>query len=218
MTGIYKITNPHGKIYIGQTQNMEVRWKYSYKNLTCKQQPKLYNSLKKYGPENHIFEIIEECNIEQLNERKIHWKKYYLNIFKNNWEEVLFINLYDNGGGPKSEEHRKKIGEGNIGRKHSDETKHKMSQKALGRKYSDEIKQKISLAKKGKKFTNDKKINMKGKKCKPILQYDLQGNLIKEWASFKDITQNLGFNNSGLCCCCKGIQKTAYGFIWKYKN
>ena len=93
-----------------------------------------------------------------------------------------------------------------------------MSQKAFGRVYSDESKQKMSQSKQGKKFAEDKKINMKGKRCKPILQFDLENNFVKEWDSFKDITTNLGFHNSGLCFCCKGIQNTAYGFKWKYKN
>lgn len=218
MIGIYKIVNPNNKIYIGQAQDINVRWKYSYKNLTCKQQPKLYNSLKKYGFEKHVFEVIEECPIDKLNERETYWKQYYLNQVEGDWKKMLFCNLYDAGGGPKSEEHKKKIGLGNKGRKHSEETKQKMSQKAIGRKYSDEIKQKISQSKQGKKFSDDKKANMKGKRCKPIMQYNLEGTFIKEWESFKDITQNLGFHNSGLCFCCKGTQKTAYGFIWKYKE
>jgi group I intron endonuclease len=216
MVGIYKITNPKGKVYIGQTQDIEIRWKYSYYNITCKQQPKLYNSLKKHGPENHMFEIIEECSLKQLNEREIFYKQQFIDEF--GWDKVLFCNIHDTGGGPKSEEHRKKIGIGNLGRKHSDVTKLKMSLKAIGRKYSDESKHKMSISKQGKKFSEEKKTNMKGKRCKPILQYDLNNVFIKEWESFKDITNTLGFHNSGLCFCCKGIQKTAYGYIWKYKN
>ena len=77
MVGIYKIINPNGKIYIGQSINIEQRWNKDYKTLRCKTQPKLYNSLKKYGPENHKFEIIEECNIEQLLERETSWKIFY---------------------------------------------------------------------------------------------------------------------------------------------
>ena len=78
MIGIYKITNPSGKIYIGQTVNIEKRFK-EYKNIhvTIRQQIKIYNSLKKYGSENHIFEIIEECLLEQLDEREIYRGVYY---------------------------------------------------------------------------------------------------------------------------------------------
>ena len=75
--GIYKITNPEGKIYIGQSINIEKRWK-GYKNFHCKGQHKLYNSLKKYGPENHTFEIIEECIMEELDIREEFYKKTHL--------------------------------------------------------------------------------------------------------------------------------------------
>jgi group I intron endonuclease len=74
--GIYKITNPKGKIYIGQSRSIEERFK-AYKRLGCKKQFQLYNSLKKYDPKNHKFEIIELCNIEQLNERERYWQDYY---------------------------------------------------------------------------------------------------------------------------------------------
>lgn len=216
MVGIYKITSPSGKIYIGQSENIDIRWRYSYYNLCCKQQPKLYNSLKKYGVKNHIFEILEECSLELLNEREIYWKLKFVNIL--GWEKTLFCEIYDTGGGPKSTSTKDKISIALKGRKHSEESKKKMSLKALGRKYSDEDKQKMSLAKKGKKFNEDQKINMRGKQCKPIIQYNLNGDFIKEWKSFKEISNELGFYNSGLCFCCRGIQKTAYGFVWKYKE
>lgn len=76
MVGIYKITNPLGKIYIGESKNIEKRW-YYYKILSCKNQRKLYNSLKKYGPDSHIFEVIEECSFENLYERERYWQEYY---------------------------------------------------------------------------------------------------------------------------------------------
>lgn len=67
--GIYKITSPSGKIYIGQSTDINRRF-YQYKKLACKKQPVLYNSLIKYGVEAHIFEIIEECEEDMLNERE----------------------------------------------------------------------------------------------------------------------------------------------------
>lgn len=76
MIGIYKITNPNGKNYIGQSINIEKRFN-QYKKLTCKNQVILYRSLLKYGVENHIFEVIEECNIEILNERERYWQDFY---------------------------------------------------------------------------------------------------------------------------------------------
>ena len=48
MIGIYKITSPNNKVYIGQSVDIEKRLK-RYKNLNCKKQSKIYNSLNKYG-------------------------------------------------------------------------------------------------------------------------------------------------------------------------
>ena len=76
MIGVYKITSPTNKIYIGQSTNIEKR-KKSYSKLKCKDQTKLYSSLIKYGWENHIFEIIEQCDESQLLIRETYWKNYY---------------------------------------------------------------------------------------------------------------------------------------------
>lgn len=76
MTGIYKITNPNGKIYIGQSNCIEKRWAF-YKRIDCKNQKLIYRSLKKYGVNNHSFEIIDKCPIEKLNERERYWQEYY---------------------------------------------------------------------------------------------------------------------------------------------
>lgn len=82
MIGIYKITSPSGKIYIGQSVNIEKRFR-QYKNYKCKEQIRLYRSLNKYTVEKHIFEVIEKCNIEELNERERYWQIFYNCIGKN---------------------------------------------------------------------------------------------------------------------------------------
>ena len=86
--GIYKITNPVGKIYIGRSKNIFKRWK-AYYSLTCKQQIKLYRSLKKYGFRKHKFEIIHLCTIDEL----YHLEKYYIKEL-NCLEEDIGLNLF----------------------------------------------------------------------------------------------------------------------------
>ena len=49
----------------------------------------------------------------------------------------------------------------------------------------------------------------------PILQYDLNGNFIREWPSASDVG---GEVESLICRCLKGRRKTAYNYIWKYKE
>jgi hypothetical protein len=73
ITGIYKIINPNNKIYVGKSKNIFQRFSSYLKLQHCKQQIKLYNSLKKYGPENHTFEILEECDMSIIDEREIYW-------------------------------------------------------------------------------------------------------------------------------------------------
>lgn len=74
--GVYKITSPSNRIYIGQAVNVEKRWR-TYKKIDCKSQRRLYNSLLKHGVENHIFEIVELCEIKDLNINERKWQEYY---------------------------------------------------------------------------------------------------------------------------------------------
>jgi group I intron endonuclease len=76
MVGVYKITNPKGLVYIGSSKDIDTRWKW-YKKLRCNSQTKLCNSLIKYGADNHIFEVIEECDIEILLERELFYGTFY---------------------------------------------------------------------------------------------------------------------------------------------
>jgi group I intron endonuclease len=100
--GIYKIVNPTGKIYIGQAIDIDKRWsEYNLNNSNLPKQPKIYRSLKKYGINNHLFEVIEECTIEQLNEREIYWGEHYGVLGENG------LNLRLGGQKGKINEHTK---------------------------------------------------------------------------------------------------------------
>ena len=84
MIGIYKIENLiNGKIYIGQSINIERRWSYHrsscvYNDISkqCYNYP-LYRSFRKYGIENFDFSIIELCEKEQLDEKEKCWINFY---------------------------------------------------------------------------------------------------------------------------------------------
>lgn len=53
---------------------------------------------------------------------------------------------------------------------------------------------------------------------KPILQYTLSGDFIKEFDSATTANIELKISQENICMCCKGKIKSAYGFIWKYKE
>lgn len=82
---IYKITNQvNGKVYVGQTAHtIESRWKEHTKASKYRKYP-LYFAMRKYGIENFSIEQIEECSIEQLNERERYWIAQY-NSLKNGY-------------------------------------------------------------------------------------------------------------------------------------
>lgn len=150
VTGIYKITNPKGKVYIGQSIDIQRRFK-EYKKLRCKQQLKLYNSLLKYRPDKHSFEILELCNVRELNKKEIEW-----GIKFNSVENGLNLSLGSNNSIRHTSVYRK-ISESNKGRTawnkglkglyRTEETKKKISTALTGRKHSEETKLKISKTK-----------------------------------------------------------------------
>lgn len=82
------------------------------------------------------------------------------------------------------------------------------------------IGQSIKGKPKPKDFGKNHSLKMKDKGNIPINQYDLQGKFLKEWKSSNAISEYLGIiNGSSITLCCKERhRKTAYGFIWKYKN
>lgn len=55
-------------------------------------------------------------------------------------------------------------------------------------------------------------------KKKPILQYDVNGNLIAEYPSATDASLiNKKFKRENIGLVLRGKTKTAYGYVWKYK-
>ena len=77
MIGIYKITNQvNKKVYIGQSQNISQRWKSHRKHYQKDDYP-IYRAMRKYGIDNFSFEVIEECSLEELNDKEKYWIKYY---------------------------------------------------------------------------------------------------------------------------------------------
>jgi group I intron endonuclease len=176
VSGIYSITSPTNKVYIGLSKDIYKRWQ-SYRllcNFKC--QKLLHNSIKKYGYENHIFEILEVCDPDEkiLAEREIFWIKEKNTYFYNN--KQFGLNLSKGGNapnpqyGPHTKEHNLKISLGNKGKRHNEEIKLKISNKKRGVKLSEIHKQRISQAKTGRssKLKNTKRPNISKKlKGKP---------------------------------------------------
>ena len=60
--------------------------------------------------------------------------------------------------------------------------------------------------------------NINGKTSKKVYQYALDGTLIREWPSTKEVQRRLGYSHTHISECCLGKWKTAYGFLWSYNS
>lgn len=157
MIGIYKITNPIGKIYIGQSICIEDRFNSYKKGNNLKNQIKLSRSFIKYSIESHKFEIVEECELDKLNDRERFWQDFY-NVI----EKGLNCKLTSSNdrSGKLSDETCKLIKAKRklqIMKPMSDETKKKISDANKGRTLSTDHIQKLKKPK-----SESHKLNMRG--------------------------------------------------------
>ena len=230
---IYSVTNLiNGKIYIGKTNNLRRRWnehKYGYTKTSI-----LKRAIKKYGVENFLFDVVAEIpfdTTEELNSVLDQLEIYYIELYdtyKNGYNATIGgegISFYHH-----SEETKKKISRSNKGRVLSEETKRKCRIANLGHHHTEDAKRRIREAllardheiyeraaakRRGVKRDYDMIMQGANKRRKPILQYDLDGNFIREYPGA--IAANRAWK-SGICSCCKGKLKEAYGYIWRYKT
>lgn len=95
-TGIYKIINiSNNKYYIGSSKDIETRLSSHFRSLKKGRHVNnhLQSSFNKYGENNFITEIVEECNIKDLLLRE----QYYLDI--GNWNKMYNKTTKSTGGG-----------------------------------------------------------------------------------------------------------------------
>jgi len=208
MVGIYKITNPEGKAYIGLSREIKGRWG-SYKNMQFQSKNiKLRKSLENYGYENHTFEVLEEVKLTKdtygkntalLRKRERYWIKKL---------DTFYNGLNGNGGGSgcssHTEESKAKIGKANSKPKPKDFGKNRKKWQ-----HTEEFKKKVRNA----------------PRC-PILVYDMKDNFIIELPNQKRVADYIGVTNtSGIQLVLRKkpnvngkIPTSIKGYKFKYSN
>lgn len=190
---VYMHTVPNGRRYIGIThQEPERRWRggmhYNYNK-------RFFLVIVKYGWDNIKHEILYK-NLSE--EEAIQKEMELIAKYKTNQEEYGYNMTTGGKGAPNCTK--------------SIETREKLSKANKGKKHTEEAKRKIGEAHKGLH------IGGKSPSAKKILQYDLEGNFIKEWDSFKDIERALNVSYTCIWAACNGKRKQIKGYIWKYKE
>lgn len=232
IVGIYKITNPSGKIYIGQSINIKYREK-QYKNLASNIKPQIgiYRSILKHGWKKHKFEIIEECSLNNLNKRERYWQDYYgvlefgLNcILTKTKDKSGICSLETKKRKSKAAPTRPVIQYSLKGKRIKRWKKIIDVERILGI-----ANQTITNCCKDIKnsaggyiwvYEDKPKIVKPVRSAKygfPINQYNMDGKFIKEWKSAKEASINLKIDNGSISNVCQGKNKSAGGYIWKFK-
>lgn len=242
---IYKVTNLiNGNKYIGKARNFNGRKSHHIMLANNGTGFAFHNALRKYGLENFNWCIIDQAYSEdELNDREIFW----IDFHKSFRDYGVGYNLTLGGDGVtfSAETLRKmseaKKGEKSVwwGRKHTEETKRKIGEGNKGKKYSDEAKAKISESRKkyvgenhsmyGKKHSEEARNKMRenhadfnggnNPRAKAVVQLTKNGEFIAEYPSSKEGAEAFGKNRgSNITACCRGYSKTAYGFVWMFKE
>lgn len=221
VVGIYKITNPKGNIYIGQSSDIQKRFK-EYKRLNCKNQTKIFNSLNKYGYENHIFEII--CIVKDHNLLN-NYEIFYINYYRKLGIELL--NLREGGAnGKMSLESCLKSSKSHIGQKawnkglkntfkHTEEYKKQQSERLSNGNHPMSGKTFSELVKKNMSNSKIRKPNMNSMKV--ILRFNKENEKIKEYSSLTEASLENKILISSISNCLSGKSNTAGGYKWMYK-
>lgn len=211
MAIIYKITNLiNNKIYIGETiRNLNVRWNehksealggrhgYTYH---------LHNAMRKYGIDNFTIEIIDNCP----DGERFLLESEYIQKYNSNNPEIGYNTVIEGTG-------RTLISTDAILEAWEEGLTINDTAKLLGVHKST-----ISKRLHANNITDEEIQERRGESVKqrcsrPVLQYDLQGNLIKRWPSASSCQED-GYTQSEISSCCRQEIRIAYNYLWKYED
>ena len=214
MIGIYKIENMiNHKIYIGQSENIEKRWK---QHKGREDNIHLKNAMEKYGLNNFSFEVLIKFidgpfNKKYLNKFEEYFGKKYDAINRNKGYNIREYGTHGKMSNETLQVIKEKcsgIGNGFYGKKHSKESKIKMSLKQIGENNP-------RYGKVGLKGAKNPFFGKKGKDnphSKSVI-------CIETGIKFDSIRLASRFINkasTSITKCCKGKANTCGGFHWEY--
>ncbi len=237
--GIYKWISPSGKVYIGQSKDLEhrksefvnIKKVYTSKDSAIDAARHKYQDFSKWE-----YSILEECEESVLNERERFYVKKYNSFYdgynsnkggnfdgaavvmaaKNKTRKILqytidgeIVKLWDSVKEAASEL-------GVTRSTLSDAATHFLGKTCCGFQWrwlmkGEEYEEKIPAIKSAKKRVIESKY-------KPVQQFSLEGDLLKEWDCIKNASEILKISHSHISACCLGKRATAGKFQWKYKH
>lgn len=218
---VYKHTTPSGKVYIGITsKDVKKRWlngRGYWRN------EHFWNAIKKYGWDNIAHEVIASgLTKEEATEAE----KFYIALYRSH-EPKHGYNLTMGGetGVVFTYESRRKLSESkkgqhyNIGVPFTEERK-----QHLRENHADVRGEKNPMW--GKKWTSEEiairqahrtyKRGSEHPQARPILQLDMDGNLVKRWGSITEAAEE--YSRTSIKDCLRGKYKQHRGYLWRYAD
>jgi hypothetical protein len=224
MIGIYCFTNKiNNKKYVGQSIDILLRreqhfWA-AYNIKTREYNTYFHKAIRKYGQNNFIFEILEECKVDDLDEKEIKWISYY----KSNNSEFGYNLTF--GGKPLNSSHSLKIYQYDKNGKLLAEFENAYdAARQLGEGfYQSSIWSCASHYKaksvKGFIFAYEGDdlswhFNLKINK-RAVVQLDKNNNIINTFSSLKEAARAVNGNSSNIRKVLQGKRKSSSGYYWK---
>ncbi len=201
LSGVYTIFNKlTNKTYIGSCSTSIIqRWSNHRNELKRGIHANTYlqRSWNKYGEDNFIFEILEEC----LPEYCTSTEQYWMNML-NVCNRKFGYNLAPVAGS-------------SLGQKRTKEQCKNISNSVKGKRVG---KLNPNYGKKCSEITKERMSNTSRNKA--VIKLDLNNNIIQEYKSLSEAgkANNLYPDHIGKVCKNKPNHLTAGGFKWKYKN
>jgi group I intron endonuclease len=198
----------NGKFYVGQLFNRKG------KNSYLGSGKYILRAIRKYGKENFTRVTLCYCNSqEELNQMEIYWISYF-----DSTNPSVGYNLAKGGESNSGWKMPLHLINKQKQRRTSQETKEKIRKSMLGRILTEEHKNNISKSLIGSKQTKEAIDNARLGRQKPIIEYDLQMNIIKEWPSALIASKELEIPRTNIGRVLRLQQKSVQNKIFRYKD
>lgn len=215
---VYTHTAPDCRIYVGLTKNLPSnRWQ---RGAGYKGNSYFTRAINKYGWDNFTHTIVAD----NLTEDEAKNLEILLISLHHSNERQYGFNISSGGESKKgtkiSDWHKEQISKASKGKIVSESTRKKLSEATKRVWQNEEHVQKMrelnlgpNNPQYGKKHNDEERLK---RGAKSILQFDLQGNLVREFISRNEASRQTGINRYAINKLCNE-QGIGYGYMWKWK-
>ena len=198
--GVYTITSPTGRVYVGQSVDIGRRFSEYMRNGSVKKQRRLAASFAKYGVNNHEFLIVAECAESDLSKVERDWQEQ-LDVCGKSGLNCRLVSDSDRTG-RFSEDSRQRMSERQRGAGNPNFGKRGEETSCYGRSRPATERDAIRA--------------FQRQRGQIILQIDPRsGDVVRRARSWEYVAD--GFSQGNISSCCSGRLKTHKGFKFAYE-